>query len=138
MINSYEILVRKPERKRPLRTPASRWEDSINKLIYFFICSLFNDVASSSDFTVSNDMILMNWKGYRRKQSWPNLRYYPGICMLGQRKTTKNVSQDSQSPGQDLNLGSLEYKARMLTTQPQHSIRKILRGNSVRVSTGLI
>jgi hypothetical protein len=31
----------------------------------------------------------MNWKGYGRKQSWPNLRYYPGICLEGLTKTTK-------------------------------------------------
>jgi hypothetical protein len=29
MINAYKILVRKPERKRPLRRPRSRWEDNI-------------------------------------------------------------------------------------------------------------
>jgi hypothetical protein len=31
----------------------------------------------------------MNWKGYGRKQSQPNLRYYPGICLEGLRKTRK-------------------------------------------------
>jgi len=33
---------------------------------------------------------MMNWKGCERKWSWPNLRYYPGICLEGLRKTTKN------------------------------------------------
>jgi hypothetical protein len=27
--NTYKILVEKPERKRPLRTPRQRWEDTI-------------------------------------------------------------------------------------------------------------
>jgi hypothetical protein len=31
----------------------------------------------------------MNWKGYGRKQSWPNLRYYPEICLEGLRETMK-------------------------------------------------
>jgi hypothetical protein len=31
----------------------------------------------------------MNWKGYGRKWSWPNLRYYPGIFLEGLWKTTK-------------------------------------------------
>jgi hypothetical protein len=32
---------------------------------------------------------MINWKGCGRKQPWPNLRYYPGIALEGQRKTTK-------------------------------------------------
>jgi hypothetical protein len=29
------------------------------------------------------------------------LKYYPGICLEELRKTSKNVSQDSQCPGRD-------------------------------------
>jgi hypothetical protein len=29
MRNAYDILVRKPEDKRPIRTPRHRWEDNI-------------------------------------------------------------------------------------------------------------
>jgi len=29
MRNSYKILVRKPEGKRPLRRPVCRWEDNV-------------------------------------------------------------------------------------------------------------
>jgi hypothetical protein len=32
---------------------------------------------------------MMNWKGYGRNWSWPNLRYYPSIYLEGLRKTTK-------------------------------------------------
>jgi hypothetical protein len=46
-----------------------------------------------------------------RKQSWPNLRYYPGICVEKLRKTIKNLSQDSWSLSRDLNSGLPEYKA---------------------------
>jgi hypothetical protein len=34
------------------------------------------------------------------------------------RKTEKNISQDSQSPDQDLNLGPPVYEAGVLTTRP--------------------
>jgi hypothetical protein len=40
---------------------------------------------------VSNEWMdkwITNWKGCGRKQSWSNLRYYPGICLEGLRKTT--------------------------------------------------
>jgi hypothetical protein len=36
----------------------------------------------------------MNWKGCGRKVSWPNLIYYPGICLQRLKKTTKILSQD--------------------------------------------
>jgi hypothetical protein len=32
---------------------------------------------------------MMNWKGSGRKQSWPNLRYYPAISLEELKKTTK-------------------------------------------------
>jgi hypothetical protein len=54
---------------------------------------------------------MLNWKGFGRKWSWPNLRSNPGICIEGLRKTTKNLSQDSWSPGRDLNTGPPKYEA---------------------------
>jgi hypothetical protein len=44
------------------------------------------------------------------------LRHYRHILPVLLRKTIKNVSQDSQSPGRDLNKGTPEYKAGVLTT----------------------
>jgi hypothetical protein len=32
---------------------------------------------------------MINWEGCGRKWPWPNLRYYPGICLEGLRKTIK-------------------------------------------------
>jgi hypothetical protein len=52
----------------------------------------------------------MNWKGCGRKRSWPNERCYFGIFLEGLRKTKKNLSQDSWSPGRDLNPGPSEYE----------------------------
>jgi hypothetical protein len=54
-------------------------------------------------------------EGCGRKRSWPNYRYYPGICLEGLRTIMKNIRQDSRSPGQDLNPGLPEYEAGVLT-----------------------
>jgi hypothetical protein len=35
-----------------------------------------------------------------------------------------NLSQDSQSPGRDLDLGPPKYKAGVSTTQPQYLVRR--------------
>jgi hypothetical protein len=51
------------------------------------------------------------------KRLWPNLRYYPTICLDGLGKTT-NLSQDFWSLSRDFNLGPVEYKAGVLTTCP--------------------
>jgi hypothetical protein len=36
---------------------------------------------------------------------------HPSIFLEGLRKTTKNLSHDSRSPGRDLNTGPPEYEA---------------------------
>jgi hypothetical protein len=64
----------------------------------------------------------MNWKECGRKQSLPHLRYYLSICLEGLRNITKYLSQDSRSPGQDMNLGRPEYEAGVLTTRPRHLV----------------
>jgi hypothetical protein len=52
-----------------------------------------------------------------RKWSWPNLRYYPGICVEGEGNPRKNVSQGSRSLGRNLNPGPPEYEPGVPTTQ---------------------
>jgi hypothetical protein len=64
---------------------------------------------------------LINLKGYGRKQSWPNSRHYPGICVEGLRKATKNLSQNSPSPGQNINPEPPEHEAGVLTTESRRS-----------------
>lgn len=39
-----------------------------------------------------NDEQVINLKECKRKWLWPTLRYYPGICLKGLRKTMTNVS----------------------------------------------
>jgi hypothetical protein len=51
----------------------------------------------------------MNWKGYGKKHSWPNLRHYPDIFLKGLRKTTKSLCQDCQSLDQ-VNVEPPEYE----------------------------
>lgn len=46
-------------------------------------------------------------KGRERKQSRPNLRYNPAICVKGLRKTPKYLNQDSRCPDRDSNRASL-------------------------------
>jgi hypothetical protein len=40
-----------------------------------------------------------------------------GICLQRLKKTTKNLSQDSRSPGRDLNPELLEYETGVLTNR---------------------
>jgi hypothetical protein len=63
--------------------------------IFIYISLWFiNDAVSILDYIPSNDaIILMNWKEYGRRRSWPKLRQYRGIYLEGLRKTTKNIRQ---------------------------------------------
>jgi hypothetical protein len=54
------------------------------------------------------------------------LRYYPGVCLKGLRKTTKTLSQDNRSPGRGLYPGPPEYEVGVLTTQPRLSVQPLL------------
>jgi hypothetical protein len=47
-----------------------------------------------------------------------HVRYLPG----GNEKTTKSLSQDSWSPGRDLNPEPAEYEAGILTTGPRRLV----------------
>jgi hypothetical protein len=68
---------------------------------------------------------MMQWKGFGRKRSWPNLRYYPEICLEGLRKPAEK-SQDSRFLGRDLNPGPPEYEAREGNTQPRRSVHNCI------------
>jgi hypothetical protein len=55
--------------------------------------------TNSSDYIASNGRVTVNNELGKcgRNRSWPNLRFYPVICLDGLRKTAKNVSQDMKS-----------------------------------------
>jgi hypothetical protein len=76
---------------------------------------------------------MMNCKTCRRKRSWLNLSNYPGICMERLRKASKYLSQDSRSPGQDLNPGTSKYEAGVLITRPRRLVINLWRTNEARV-----
>jgi hypothetical protein len=63
----------------------------------------------------------MMWKD----RSWPNLGCYPGICLAGLKKTTKSLSQLSRSPGRDLDPGTSEYEAQVVSTQTRRTVTMI-------------
>jgi hypothetical protein len=47
---------------------------------------------------------------------WPNLKYYPNICLVGQRKCMMKLRHYSESGCQDLNQGPPKYEVGVLTT----------------------
>jgi hypothetical protein len=107
----------------------NRWDECTSPKIVYFICSLFNYALSVTQHNVEwkDDRWMVNWKGCGRKRSWPKLRYYPGICLEGPRKTTKNINQNSRSPGWNLNSEPPEHDVRALTTRPQHSVQNRIK-----------
>jgi hypothetical protein len=51
---------------------------------------------------------------FGKKQLWPKFKALSRHSPKGLRKITKKPSQDSRSPGRDLNPSPLEYEAKML------------------------
>jgi hypothetical protein len=65
---------------------------------------------------------LYSWKRRGKKQSWPNLRYYPCNSLKVQKKTMKNLSQDSQCLSQDLKQAPSKHKSKTLPLEPMSSV----------------
>jgi hypothetical protein len=59
-------------------------------------------------------------EGCARKQSWPNLRLYPGICLEALRKPMKTSIMIANL--RDLSSRPPNYEAGVLTSQPRRSI----------------
>jgi hypothetical protein len=57
----------------------------------------------------------MNWKGFGRKQLWPNFKV---LFRHSPRETEESSIRIAGRRGRDLNLTALEYEAEMLTTRP--------------------
>jgi hypothetical protein len=62
----------------------------------FLYCSLFNDALSTSDYTLSNDWLAMNWNGCGKKWSCPILMCSPRILLKALNNTTDNVDNRYQ------------------------------------------
>jgi hypothetical protein len=108
---------------------------------FFFICRLFNDACQQLRlYSVewNDDRWMMNWKGCGMKWPWSNLKYYPGICLEGLRKTAKNLSLDSLSLGRDMRPGPPEYDAGVLHTQLWRSVSFLLLSLSLKSSTTML
>jgi hypothetical protein len=98
-------------------------QQNIPRILYLFTVFL---MTVSVTQTKQHKMVgwIITGKGCWRKQPWPDLKYHPGICLQGLRKTIKNQSQDSQYQAQDLNTKPPKYKAEVIPTQLQHSAEK--------------
>jgi hypothetical protein len=51
---------------------------------------------------------------------------FEGTTTAFARKNTKNLNQESLSPGRYLNPGPHEYEARLLKTKPRRSVQLLL------------
>jgi hypothetical protein len=67
----------------------------------------------------------LNWKGYRRKNSWSHLWYYSGICWWDWGILQQPQSRESVW-GLDLNQGPPEYEAWVLNIRLQSLMLHVL------------
>jgi hypothetical protein len=74
------------------------------RLFVYLATMLF---AQTITYTVEqhDNRWIMNWTGFRRKQLFLNLMYYPGISLGRLRKATKPLSRYSRSLRRDLKPG---------------------------------
>jgi len=61
--------------------------------------------------------MIINWKGFGRKRSWPNFKVLSWHSPGETEQTMKKINQDSQSLGLRLNPVPSEYEAGVLTTR---------------------
>lgn len=75
-------------------------------MVYLTTLSIYQITQSRVIGCLMNNRSQKTCKWY----SWHSLRFYPGNCLLGLRKTTKIINWDSRFSGRDLSPGHLEYK----------------------------
>jgi hypothetical protein len=61
--------------------------------------------------------MVMNWKGFGIKRSWPNFKVLSRLSPGGTEENNENLNQDNRSTGQ--RIGPPEHEAGMLTTGPR-------------------
>lgn len=62
---------------------------------------------------------MRNWEGCGRKQSWPNLRYYPRPCL----ETEKNHEESISKADVTIEVGNRLLSRRCRSSQPTLSFR---------------
>jgi hypothetical protein len=87
-----------------------RWRIETEHTEILSVRSLFNDAFSVTQTTyiASNGSKRRIGKDVKGNGGSLILKYYSTICLQGLRKTTKNISHVSRSPGQNVNLGTLD------------------------------
>jgi hypothetical protein len=86
--------------------------------IYLFICSLFNNACSSSDYIASNERMIVNYElEMTLKEAAVASFNVLSLHLPGGTEENHEKPQDSRSPGRYLNPGPPEYKAGVLTTR---------------------
>jgi hypothetical protein len=90
---------------------------SCSNMIY----DLFDKTVSSSVYTVS-DKWRINWKGFRRKKLWHNLKHYTGVCLDWLQKTTKILKHFNRYLRQGLKFGHPKYKFGVVSTGKQRDV----------------
>jgi hypothetical protein len=93
---------------RSSSVPPGEYRDSTLKLGHYRLLPnpfKFIIINLSPFHSTLYDKWKMSCKGFERKRSWPDLRYYPGIRLEGPGKNHEKLWQDSRSPGRDLNPG---------------------------------
>lgn len=72
-------------------------------------------MAMSKASAIQRWVTIYNDVGNTWERSWPNLKYYSGIFLEGQRKTMDNPSLDNHSP--DFIPRSIEYEYKINVLQ---------------------
>jgi hypothetical protein len=97
-------------------------------LSYLFVAYL-STFCSNVDYLALNERVISAW-WIGKDLEWNGcrliLRCYPSICLKKLRKTTKNLGQDSRSPGRGLNAWSPEYETGVLNTLLRPSFHCLL------------
>jgi hypothetical protein len=68
---------------------------------------------------------MINWKGFGRKQSWPNQHSISKHSSDGVRETTKYLNQHSRRPIRDLNPVTFEYMSRGLPPELWRGLNEV-------------
>jgi hypothetical protein len=92
---------------------------------YLFICNLFKG-RDTTLAVVSNDtMIIMNWKGCRRRRPWLNLKSYLDIWLEGLGKIAKILVRRAGVPA-EIRIGHTRIQARSVRASADlHSLREM-------------